>query len=173
MPTPGVIPAPTVTGTAGKSTPATALLTRQRVQPRVHAYTPDPRATAYGLEAAVALEKSAERIFKTLVAQVDGVLTVGVVPVPGQLDLKALAAAAGGKKAKLADQAEAERATGYVVGGISPLGQKRRLPAVVDTSATAYDMIFCSAGRRGLEIELAPAELVRLMRATVADIAGT
>lgn len=158
---------------AGRGTPATALLDRQRIAHRVHAYEHDPRAESFGEEAADALGQPPERVFKTLVAEVDRALVVGVVPVTGQLDLKALAAARGGKKAKLADMAAAERATGYVAGGISPLGQKKRLPVVVDTSAEAFDTIFCSAGRRGLEIELAAADLVRLLDAQVADIAGT
>ncbi|GAB2664714.1 Cys-tRNA(Pro) deacylase [Saccharopolyspora gloriosae] len=157
---------------AGKGTPATALLTRQRVTHQVHAYEHDPRAESYGLEAADALGQPPERVFKTLVADVDGALAVGVVPVTGQLDLKSLAAACGGKKAKMADMGAAERATGYVAGGISPLGQKKRLPVVLDASAEAFDTIFCSAGRRGLEIELAPADLVRLLDAHVADIAS-
>lgn len=157
---------------AGKGTPATALLTRQRVPHQVHAYEHDPRAESYGLEAADALGQPPERVFKTLVADVDGALAVGVVPVTGQLDLKALAAACGGKKAKMADMGAAERATGYVAGGISPLGQKKRLPVVLDSSAEAFETIFCSAGRRGLEIELAPGELARLLDAHVADIAS-
>ena len=95
-------------------------------------------------------------MFKTLVAQVDGALTVGVVPVGSRLDLKALAAAAGGRKAAMADPADAERATGYVVGGISPLGLRKRLPVVIDSSALGFGTIFCSGGRRGLEIEIAP-----------------
>jgi Cys-tRNA(Pro)/Cys-tRNA(Cys) deacylase len=109
-------------------------------------------------------------VLKTLVADVDGKLTVGVVPVAAQLDLKALAAAVGGKKAALADQREAERTTGYVAGGISPLGQKRGLPTYVDASAEALATVHVSAGRRGLEIELAPADLVRAAAATVAPI---
>ncbi|MEU6131996.1 Cys-tRNA(Pro) deacylase [Saccharopolyspora sp. NPDC047091] len=157
---------------AGRGTPATALLDRHRIEHRVHAYEHDPRAESFGAEAADALGRPPEQVFKTLVAEVDGALAVGVVPVTGQLDLKALAAARGGKKAKLADMAAAERATGYVAGGISPLGQKKRLPVVVDSSAEAFDTIFCSAGRRGLEIELAAADLVRLLGAQVADIAG-
>ena len=103
-------------------------------------------------------------MFKTLVAEVDGALTVAVVPVSGSLDLKALAAAAGGKRAAMADPAAAERTTGYVRGGISPLGQRKRLPTVLDASALAYATVFVSAGRRGLEVELAPADLVRLDR---------
>jgi Cys-tRNA(Pro)/Cys-tRNA(Cys) deacylase len=157
---------------AGKGTPATALLGKRRIPHQVHAYEHDPRADSFGLEAAEALGQPPERIFKTLVAEVDGKLAVGVVPVTGQLDLKALAAAVGGKKAKMAEIAAAERATGYVVGGISPVGQKKRLPVVIDTSATGFDTIYCSAGRRGLEIELAAADLVRLLDARVADIAS-
>ena len=109
-------------------------------------------------------------MFKTLIAEVDGRLVAGVVPVGGQLDLKALAAAAGGKKAAMADVTAAERATGYVAGGISPVGQRKRLPVVMDASALAHRTVFCSAGRRGLEIELAPADLVRAAGATVASI---
>ncbi|PXY21437.1 Cys-tRNA(Pro) deacylase [Prauserella muralis] len=157
---------------AGKGTPATALLTRNKVEHTLHTYEHDPRHESYGLEAAEALGVEPERVFKTLVAEVDGKLTVGVVPVTGQLDLKALAAAAGGKKAKLADTAAAQRATGYVLGGISPLGQRSRLPLVLDVSAEDFGTILCSGGRRGLEIELAPADLVRLTGAIVAPIAG-
>ncbi|QFZ23181.1 Cys-tRNA(Pro) deacylase [Saccharothrix syringae] len=157
---------------AGRGTPATALLDKQKVAHQLHAYEHDPRHESYGLEAAEALGISPERVFKTLVAEVDGRLAVGVVPVTGQLDLKALAAALGGKKARMAEVAAAERATGYVAGGISPLGQKKRLPLVLDASAEAFGTIYCSAGRRGLEVELAPADLVRLTRAVVAPIAG-
>ena len=137
----------------------------------MHVYDHDPRRGAYGLEASDALGVAPEQVFKRLVAEVDGALTVGVVPVAGQLDLKALAAAAGGKKAVMADVAAAERATGYVAGGISPLGQRRRLPVVIDSSALEFATIFCSGGRRGLEIELAPADLVRAVGARVAVIA--
>ena len=137
----------------------------------MHVYDHDPRRGAYGLEASDALGVAPEQVFKRLVAEVDGALTVGVVPVAGQLDLKALAAAAGGKKAVMADVAAAERATGYVAGGISPLGQRRRLPVVIDSSALGFATIFCSGGRRGLEIELAPADLVRAVGARVAVIA--
>ena len=156
---------------AGRGTPATALLARLGVAYSVHAYDHDPRRGAYGLEASDALGVAPEQVFKRLVAEVDGALTVGVVPVAGQLDLKALAAAAGGKKAVMADVAAAERATGYVAGGISPLGQRRRLPVVIDSSALEFATIFCSGGRRGLEIELAPADLVRAVGARVAVIA--
>jgi len=157
---------------AGKGTPATALLAKQKVRHQVHEYAHDPRAASYGNEASEALGLPAERVFKTLVAEVDGAMTIGVVPVGGQLDLKALAAAAGGKKARMADVAAAERATGYVAGGISPLGHRKRLPVVVDSSATAFETVYCSGGRRGLEIELAPTDLVRLASATVAPIAA-
>ena len=156
---------------AGRGTPATALLAKQHIAHTVHAYEHDPRRASYGQEASDALGVAPEQVFKTLVAQVDGALTVGVVPVGSRLDLKALAAAAGGRKAAMADPADAERATGYVLGGISPLGQRKRLPVVLDASAEQFDTVFCSGGRRGLEIELAPADLIRAVRATVAGIA--
>jgi Cys-tRNA(Pro)/Cys-tRNA(Cys) deacylase len=156
---------------AGRGTPATVLLARLGIAHTVHGYEHDPRRGSYGLEASDALGIAPERVFKTLVAEVDGVLTVGVVPVAGQLDLKALAAAAGGKKAVMADVAAAERATGYVAGGISPVGQRRRLPVVIDSSALEFPTVFCSGGRRGLEIELAPADLVRATGARVSAIA--
>ncbi len=136
----------------------------------VHAYGHDPAAASYGLEAADALGVEPGRVFKTLVAQVDGRLTVAVVPVSGQLDLKALAAAVGGKRADLADPKAAERSSGYVVGGISPLGQRRTLPTVVDASAAGYPTVFVSAGRRGLDVELAPDDLVRLTSAVLAPL---
>ncbi|MEV6910303.1 Cys-tRNA(Pro) deacylase [Amycolatopsis sp. NPDC051071] len=157
---------------AGKGTPATALLAKQKVSHVLHAYDHDPRAASYGLEAVEALGLDPARVFKTLVAEVDGKLTVGVVPVTGQLDLKALAAAAGGKKAKMADPAAVRRATGYVLGGISPLGHRSRLPVVIDASAAGFETVHCSAGRRGLEVELAPGDLVRLTGAVVAPIAA-
>jgi Cys-tRNA(Pro)/Cys-tRNA(Cys) deacylase len=158
---------------AGRGTPATALVTKQKITHRVHEYAHDPRAESYGAEAADALGVEPARVFKTLVAEVDGALTVAVVPVTGSVDLKALAAAAGGKRAAMADPTAAERATGYVRGGISPLAQRRRLPTVVDESATAYDTVYFSAGRRGLELELSPADLVTLANATTAPIAAT
>jgi Cys-tRNA(Pro)/Cys-tRNA(Cys) deacylase len=157
---------------AGKGTPATALLATRRVPHTVHTYTHrDAGGAGYGEEAVRETGQDPHRVLKTLVALVDGALTVGIVPVAAQLDLKALAAAAGGKKAVLADVADAERATGYVAGGISPLGQRRRLPTVVDASAHRHPTVFCSGGRRGLEIELAPADLVALTGAVVAPIA--
>jgi Cys-tRNA(Pro)/Cys-tRNA(Cys) deacylase len=152
-------------------TPATVALTRAGVEHAVHTYEHDPAAASYGLEAAEAMDLDPGRVFKTLLASVDGKLVVGIVPVSGQLDLKAVAAAVGGKKAVMADPAGAERATGYVVGGISPLGQKRAHPTVVDASALDHPTVFVSGGRRGMEIELAPADLVRQTRATVAAIA--
>jgi Cys-tRNA(Pro)/Cys-tRNA(Cys) deacylase len=156
---------------AGQGTTGTKALTAAGVRFTVHEYTHDPRHPSYGTEAADLLGIEPSRVFKTLVAEVDGRLTVGVVPVDRQLDLKALAAAAGGKKAKMAEVAAAERATGYVAGGISPVGQRKRLPVVVDESATSFSTIFCSAGRRGLEVELAPGDLVKVADATLAKIA--
>jgi Cys-tRNA(Pro)/Cys-tRNA(Cys) deacylase len=156
---------------AGRGTAATALLDQQGIPHTVHTYSHDPRHESYGAEAAEAMGVAPERVLKTLVADIDGVPVVGVVPVSAQLDLKALAVAAGGKKAVMADPAAAERATGYVVGGISPLGQRRRLRVVIDASALEFPTVYCSGGRRGLEIELAPADLVRAANATVAPIA--
>ena len=155
---------------AGKGTPATALAARRGIAHALHPYEHDPSTGSYGLEAAEALGQPPQRVFKTLVAEVDGELTVAVLPVSAQLDLKALASARGGKKAKLADPATAERATGYVTGGISPLGLKKRLPVVVDTSVHDFSTVFCSAGRRGLQIELAPADLVQVAGAETARI---
>lgn len=163
---------------AGQGTPATALLVKQRVPHTVHPYDPPTGAPTYGvglkygLEAAIALGLPPERVFKTLVTEVDGRLTVAVVPVAGELDLKALAAAVDGKRAALAEQAVAERVTGYVRGGISPLGQRKRLPTVVDASAEGFSTMFVSAGRRGLQLELPPQDLIRLTGATVAPIAA-
>lgn len=127
---------------------------------------------AFGVEAASELGLPAEQVFKTLVVSVDGNLTVAVIPVAGQLNLKALADAAGGKRAELAERAVAERATGYVTGGISPIGQRRRLPVVIDSSALGWPAVYCSAGQRGLELELAPADLIRVTDAKVAAIAA-
>ncbi len=155
---------------AGSGTPATTVLTKAEVAFRLHAYEHGAGA-AYGPEAAEVLGLDPARVFKTLVADVDGALTVGVVPVAAQLDLKGLASAVGGKRARMADVADAERATGYVAGGISPLGQRKRLRTVLDASAAGFETIFVSAGRRGLEVELAPADLQRLTQATLAPIA--
>ncbi|MET8626725.1 Cys-tRNA(Pro) deacylase [Kitasatospora sp. NPDC004669] len=155
----------------GQGTPATVALETAAVAFTVHAYEHDPAAASYGGEAAEALGVAPERVYKTLVADVDGTLTVGVVPVAGQLDLKALAAAVGGKRAAMADPAAAERSSGYVLGGISPLGQRRPLRTVVDASALGHLTVYVSAGRRGLEVELAPADLIALTRAHTAEIA--
>ncbi len=153
------------------ATPAVKALEKARVAHTLHAYyTEHPSDVGYGEAAVAALGQDSRQVFKTLVARVDGMLTVAVVPVSGTLDLKALAAAIGGRKAVMADPADAERATGYVVGGISPLGQKTRLRTVVDETAELFDAVHVSAGRRGLSVELAPDELVRLTGAVVADV---
>ncbi len=152
-------------------TRATELLARLGIPHTVHRYSHDPRHPSYGQEASEALGVAPERVFKTLVADIDGQLTVGVVPVSGSLDLKAIAAAVGGKRAAMADPAQTERSSGYVTGGIAPLGLRRPLPVVVDESALGYDTVFCSAGQRGLEIELAPADLIRAAAARIAAIA--
>lgn len=154
----------------GGGTPATVALTAAGVDFTVHEYAHDARAESYGSEAAEAMGVDAERVFKTLLADLDGALVVGVVPVAGQLDLKALARALDGRKAVMADPRAAERATGYVVGGISPLGQRKAHPTVVDDSALDHPTVFVSAGRRGMEVELSPAELVRLTAARVAAL---
>jgi len=151
-------------------TPATVALTRAGITFSVHPYAHDPRSASYGLEAAAALGVDAARVFKTLLASVDGKLVVGVVPVVGQLDLKALARAAAGSKAVMADPRLAERTTGYVVGGISPIGQRKALPTVVDDSALTFDTVFVSGGRRGLDVELAPADLIRITGAITGQI---
>jgi Cys-tRNA(Pro)/Cys-tRNA(Cys) deacylase len=152
-------------------TPATVALTAAGTAFTVHAYDHDPASPSYGEEAAVALGVCPDRVFKTLVADVDGELTVAIVPVAGQLDLKALAAAVGAKRATMADPVAAERTTGYVRGGISPLGQRKRLRTVLDASASGHPTICVSAGRRGLEVELAPADLAALTGAVLASIA--
>jgi Cys-tRNA(Pro)/Cys-tRNA(Cys) deacylase len=151
---------------AGNGTPAIAAATRAGIAFTVHEYRHDRRAESYGLEAVEKLGLDPARVFKTLVADVDGTLTVAVVPVGAQLDLRAL-----GKRASMADAGAAERATGYVAGGISPLGQRRRLPTVVDASALDHETIHVSAGRRGLELEIAPTDLVELTAGRVAPIA--
>ncbi len=153
-------------------TPAVSAARQAGIAFTLHEYRHNPRAASYGLEAAEALGLDVARVFKTLVAAAEGKgLWVAVVPVAGLLDLKALAAAAGAKRAVIAEPKAAERATGYVVGGISPLGQRQRLSTVIDASAFAFPTIYVSAGRRGLEIELAPADLVRLCAGTVAPVA--
>lgn len=160
---------------ASTSTPATTLLKREKVGHRVHEYSHDPKSGSYGSEAVEILGKrlgvAAAQIFKTLVISLsDGSLAVVVIPVPATMSLKAAAGALGGGKAAMAERTTAERATGYVLGGISPLGQRKRLRTVVDVSAQQWDRVLCSAGRRGLEIEVAPADLIRLTGAVVASV---
>lgn len=148
------------------------LLGQRGIAFTLHPYEHDPRAPAYGEEAAAALGVEPARIFKTLIASVDGRLACAVVPVAGRLDLKAFAAALGAKRAVLAEPAAAARATGYVVGGISPIGQKARLPVVLDASVQDFETVYVSAGRRGLQVQLSPADLVRATDARVATIAS-
>jgi Cys-tRNA(Pro)/Cys-tRNA(Cys) deacylase len=155
---------------SGAGTPATVALSRAGIAFSEHPYEHDPAAASYGLEAAEVLGLPAALVFKTLLVAVDGSLVVGIVPVTGQLDLKAVAAAVGGKKASMADPADAERATGYVVGGISPIGQKRRHRTVLDDSATGFGTVYVSGGRRGLDLGLSPDDLVRVTEAVVRRI---
>ncbi|HET9829667.1 MAG TPA: Cys-tRNA(Pro) deacylase [Nocardioidaceae bacterium] len=155
---------------SGGATRATVVLSGAGVAFSEHPYRHDPAAASYGVEAAEALGLPPEQVFKTLLTRVDGRLVVGIVSVSEQLDLKALAAAVGGRKAALADPTDAERATGYVVGGISPVGQRRRHPTVLDDSALAFDLVYVSGGRRGLDLGLAPDDLVRVTGAVVAAI---
>lgn len=154
------------------ATPAITALSRAGIAFTLHPYEHDPRAHAYGDEAAAALQVVPERLFKTLIVSIDGALACAVVPVARQLNLKAFAAALRGKRADLADQAAAARATGYVIGGISPIGQKTRLAVVLDESAAAFDTVFVSAGKRGLQMELAPHDLARAAAATFAPISA-
>jgi len=147
------------------------VLARAKVAHTLHPYDPDHSSDqGHGEAAVAALGADPRQVFKTLIARVDGALTVAVVPVSGTLDLKALAAAAGGRRAVMADPADAERSTGYVLGGISPLGQRKPLPTVVDASALGFPTVLVSAGRRGLQVELPPADLVRLTKARTAPI---
>jgi Cys-tRNA(Pro)/Cys-tRNA(Cys) deacylase len=147
-------------------TPAIAAAERAGIPFALHEYDHDPKAESYGLEAAELLGLDPRRVFKTLVVDRDGTLAVAIVPVAAQLDLNAL-----GKRTSLADRTKAERSTGYVLGGISPLGQRRQLPTTIDASALDHETIHVSAGRRGLEIELDPNDLVRLTGAEVRAIA--
>lgn len=152
-------------------TPALALLKKARVDHRVHSYEHDPKAASYGLEAAEKLGLEARQVFKTLLACTEkGELLVAVVPVTGTLDLKGLAQAAQVKKCEMADPTAAQRSTGYLVGGISPLGQKKRLRTFIDASAQGLATLHVSAGRRGLEVELTAVALAALTQATFADI---
>jgi Cys-tRNA(Pro)/Cys-tRNA(Cys) deacylase len=147
---------------AGRETPATRAARAAGIRFAVHEYRHDPSADSYALEAAQELGLDAARVFKTLVVAVDDALHVCIVPSAATLDLRAL-----GKRAQLAPTERAERVTGYVAGGISPLGQRRALPTLLDDSALAHETVFVSAGRRGLELELAPADLAALTRAEV------
>lgn len=152
-------------------TPATAALKAAGIAFTEHSYQHDPAVRSFGAEAAAALELEPERVFKTLLVEVDGRLAVAIVPVTGKLDLGALAAAVHGKRAVMAEPGLAEKKTGYVVGGISPIGQKTALPTVIDETAELFETVFVSGGRRGLDVELAPADLIAVTRATIADIA--
>ncbi|NVK43970.1 MAG: Cys-tRNA(Pro) deacylase [Oceanospirillaceae bacterium] len=157
-------------------TPAINAASKAKVWYQTHEYYHDPAAASYGQEAADALGQDPGRVFKTLLVALNGDarrLGVAIVPVVGQLDLKAAATAFGVKKVTMADPADAERATGYIVGGISPLGQKKRLPMVLDSSAEQFPTLFMSAGRRGLEIEMAAADLMRLTGARLAPVGRT
>lgn len=157
------------------STQATVALAKLGIPFEARGYAHGPAVTDFGREAAEALGLPAERVFKTLLAEVEGGagagLVVGIVPVSGMLDLKALAVTVGARRAAMADPALAERKTGYVVGGISPIGQRTRLRTVLDDSALGFDTVLVSGGRRGLDIELAPADLVRATDALTAAIA--
>ena len=157
--------------TSSPSTPATLALEAAGVPYRSHTYDHDPRATSFGLEASEKLGIAAERVFKTLMVDVDGELVVAVVPVSGRLDLKEVARAVGGKRAVMADPALAQRRTGYVLGGISPLGQKMSHRLVLDTSAILQEAILVSGGRRGFDVELAPDALLTVCGGDYADIA--
>lgn len=156
--------------TRAGGTPATVALTAAGIDFSTHIYDHDPRAESYGLEAADALGLDAREVFKTLLADVDDATVVAIVPVSGTLDLKALAAAAGGRRAAMTDPAAAQRLTGYVVGGISPIGQRRALPTFLDESALTCARVYVSGGRRGLDLGLAPADLVAVTSATVCAI---
>jgi Cys-tRNA(Pro)/Cys-tRNA(Cys) deacylase len=156
---------------AAAGTPATVALTALGLPFTAHPYEHDPSAPSFGLEAAEALGVEPDRVFKTLLADTDLGLVVGVVPVTGMLDLKALAAAVGAKRAAMADPAVAERRTGYVVGGISPIGQKTRHVTVVDETAQLFDTVFVSGGKRGFDVELSPADLLAATAGRYAPIA--
>jgi Cys-tRNA(Pro)/Cys-tRNA(Cys) deacylase len=152
-------------------TPATVALRTAGIHFVEHVYDHDPANRNFGEEAANVLGLDPEQVFKTLMVDVDGRLTVAIVPVTGKLDLGALAEAVNGKRAAMADPAVAERKTGYLVGGISPIGQKTVLPTVLDETAELFDTVYVSGGRRGFDIELAPSDLIAITAATVAAIA--
>ncbi len=155
-------------------TPAINALKKAKIAHTVHTYKHDSSATSYGLEAAEKMRLDPQRVFKTLVAMVDNnTMVVGIVPVSRSLDLKCLAAACGGKRADMADKQKVQRVTGYVLGGVSPIGQRKTLATVIDSSANNFDSIFVSAGKRGLEVELNAGDLATITRATFAAIAAT
>lgn len=160
---------------SGKGTPATKAADKAKISYKLHEYVHDPAVDSYGLEAAEALQTDPRRVHKTLVASVErqgrNELCVAIVPVDTSLDLKALASAVDGKRAEMADVSLVEKTTGYVRGGISPLGQRKVLRTVLDSDALGYETIFVSAGRRGLDIELSPHDLVKAIPATTAPIA--
>lgn len=161
----------------GSATPATVQLDAAGVAYRTREYEHADDVHDFGDEAAALLDVAAERIFKTLMVELEPApsrgpaLSIGIVPVTGRLDLKALAQAAGAKRARMADPATAERKSGYVVGGISPFGQKTPLPTYLDSSAEQAETILVSGGRRGFDIELAPNDLISVLQAHYADIA--
>lgn len=157
---------------AASGTPALVALTAAGIPFTIRPYVHDESAPSYGLEAAAALGVHPSRVFKTLMATVDGLLVTAVVPVSGSLDLKALAQALGGRRSAMADPALAQKRTGYVLGGISPIGQRLTAPTVIDESALLHTTVLVSGGQRGLDIELAPADLVRATKASTARIAG-
>lgn len=152
------------------STRATAALAKSHVDFKVLSYQPDPSESSYGMDAAYALDVEPHRVYKTLIADVDGELVVGLVRVDRALDLKALANAVGGRRAEMADPNDAERASGYVLGGISPVAMRKPLPTVLDTAATDQSTIMVSGGKRGLEIQLSPEDLISVTGARVAPI---
>jgi Cys-tRNA(Pro)/Cys-tRNA(Cys) deacylase len=154
------------------STPALAALGRAGVDFVTHSYELVAGDRSYGEAVAAALKVDPGRLFKTLVAECDGTPVVAIVPVRSQLSLKALARAAASKKAQMAAPVDAERWTGYVVGGISPLAQKRRMPAFLDESALAFETIYVSAGVRGLQVELDPTDLMAVLACRLAPLAG-
>lgn len=152
-------------------TPAINAVKKKKISHTIHQYSHDPANNSYGKEAAEQLGIAEEQVYKTLIVQLgDGTLAVAVIPVSAMLSMKKIAVATGNKKAAMADKDRAEKVTGYVLGGVSPLGQKKRLPTVIDNSARTFSTIFVSAGRRGLEIELNPADLASLTTATFAEI---
>jgi len=153
-------------------TPAVNALEAAGIAFTVHEYDHDPASSSFGLEAATALGLDPDRVFKTLLVTADGEQAVGIVPVSCSLSLKALGATLGRKRVVMCDPAVAQRVTGYVLGGISPFGQKRSLPTVIDETAELYDTVYVSGGRRGLDLGVAPADLIRLLGALTADIAA-